>query len=81
MLRLQNIHKEYADGLKSREVLKNINIEIGDREIVAITGASGSGKSTLLNIMGCLDHPSEGQVFLDETCLTSLKRNSRQRYD
>lgn len=77
MLRLQNIHKKYADGLKSREVLKNINIEIGDREIVAITGASGSGKSTLLNIMGCLDAPSSGEVYLDEVCLTGLKKKQQ----
>ena len=77
MLRLQNIQKQYADGANSRDVLKNINIEIGDREIVAITGASGSGKSTLLNIMGTLDAPSSGEVYLDEVCLTNLKKKKQ----
>lgn len=77
MLKLQNIQKKYTDGLESREVLKCINMEIREREIVAITGASGSGKSTLLNIMGCLDSPDIGNVYLDEVCLTNLNRKQQ----
>jgi len=74
MLRLVDVSKRYesptSDG--SVPVLREITLEIGRGESVAIVGPSGSGKSTLLNIMGTLDRPNTGQVLLDGRELNQL---------
>ncbi len=69
MLKAVDIHKKYGD----LEVLKGINLNIKEAEIVAIVGPSGAGKTTLLQILGTLDKPDTGKVFLDITELSSLK--------
>jgi putative ABC transport system ATP-binding protein len=62
---LQNVHKVYQLGKVDVPALRGIDLEIFPGSFATIMGASGSGKSTLLNIIGCLDSPSEGKVFLD----------------
>jgi lipoprotein-releasing system ATP-binding protein len=71
MLSAKNIYKRYGPV----EVLKGVEIEINAGEIVSIVGPSGSGKSTLLHIMGTLDKPDMGQVFLHGNQITSLQGN------
>jgi lipoprotein-releasing system ATP-binding protein len=63
MLRATGIQKSYGQLM----VLKNIDLEIAKGEIVAIVGASGAGKSTLLHILGTLDTPDQGKVFIHDT--------------
>jgi putative ABC transport system ATP-binding protein len=60
MLRLENIHKSYHTGKQSLHVLKGIDLQIEEGELVSIMGSSGSGKSTLLNILGILDSYDQG---------------------
>ncbi|MGK8207143.1 MacB family efflux pump subunit [Burkholderia cenocepacia] len=60
LLKLAAVTRRFPAGDRDIVVLDNVNLSIDAGEIVAITGASGSGKSTLMNILGCLDHPSEG---------------------
>jgi putative ABC transport system ATP-binding protein len=64
LLSLVNLNKDYEDGKIVVHALKDINLEIEKGEFTAIAGPSGSGKSTLLNLIGCLDKPSSGKVFI-----------------
>jgi lipoprotein-releasing system ATP-binding protein len=68
ILRLVGVSKSY----EQIHVLRNVNLEMRRSESVAIVGPSGSGKSTLLNIIGTLDRPTVGQVFLDGQDLSQL---------
>jgi len=69
MLKAKGIKKSY--GLL--EVLKGVDLEITEGEIVCIVGSSGAGKSTLLHILGTLDMPDSGEIFLNNIALHSLK--------
>ena len=65
LISLKNICRSYRNGEQELQVLKNINLEIGEGEFVAIMGPSGSGKSTLMNIIGMLDTPTSGEYYLE----------------
>src|SRR5690606_550637 len=69
---VRGLGRDYRDGKHSLTVLDQIDLTIGSREFVAITGPSGSGKSTLLGLMAGLDRPSRGSVTIDGTCITTL---------
>lgn len=64
LITLEHLYRHYPSGDGFTTVLKDVNLTIGQGEMVAIVGASGSGKSTLMNILGCLDRPSEGKYFI-----------------
>lgn len=65
VIKLENVWKIYQLGKIELPILKGISLEIPKNGFVTIMGPSGSGKSTLLNIVGCLDTPTKGRVFLD----------------
>ncbi|RKY83730.1 lipoprotein-releasing system ATP-binding protein LolD [candidate division KSB1 bacterium] len=72
LLQAVNIHKSYFLGRNELRVLKGIDLEIYQGEILAIVGPSGVGKSTLLHILGALDRPTEGEVYIDSTMIFSM---------
>lgn len=80
MIELQGIKKSYFTGGKPLQVLKGIDLHIGDGELVSIMGSSGSGKSTLLNILGILDSYDEGEYTLAGTSMKNLSEKKAAQY-
>ncbi|MBU0478009.1 ABC transporter ATP-binding protein [bacterium] len=72
VVRTRNVKKVFMMGNVSLEALKGINLEIKRGEYISIMGPSGSGKSTLFNMIGGLDKPSEGKVYIDEVDVAQL---------
>ncbi|PEW84446.1 peptide ABC transporter ATP-binding protein [Bacillus cereus] len=75
VVRLENVVKTYGEGETQVQALKGINLSIHRGEFVTIVGASGSGKSTLLHILGGLDRPSSGNVFIGGENIYNYKDN------
>ena len=70
--KLENIHKVYHIGKVDFPALRGISFSIEEGEFLSIAGPSGSGKTTILNLLGCLDKPSKGKIFLEEKDITAL---------
>ncbi len=70
--KLENIHKVYHIGKIDFPALRGISFSIEEGEFLSIAGPSGSGKTTVLNLLGCLDKPSQGKIFLEEKDITAL---------
>ncbi|MBP7810332.1 MAG: ABC transporter ATP-binding protein [Bacteroidia bacterium] len=68
MISAKNIHKKYAE----LEILKGITVDINKGEVVSVVGSSGAGKTTLLTILGTLDRPTSGELFIDGTDVYKL---------
>ena len=73
ILRTENLKKYYEQGASPVKAIDGVDISVAQGEFVAIVGTSGSGKSTLLNMLGGLDRPTEGKVFVDGKDIFSLK--------
>ena len=73
IIKTKNLIKEYGQGENTIFALNNVSIDLEEGEFVAIVGSSGSGKSTLLNMLGGLDFPNEGEIYIRGTRLSDLK--------
>ena len=75
IISVKNIHKTYNEKTVPVHALRGVDLEISEGEFTAIVGPSGSGKTTLLNIIGGLDRPTEGDIRLEQTELSTLNEN------
>ena len=80
MIEIKDLHKSYHMGSNSLHVLKGINFNVREGELVSIMGSSGSGKSTLLNILGMLDEADEGSYVLDGVPIKNLNEKVAAKY-
>ncbi len=80
MIEIKELHKSYSMGKSTLHVLKGINFNVAEGEMVAIMGSSGSGKSTLLNILGMLDVAEEGTYNLDGKVIKDLDETKAAIY-
>ncbi len=77
VVRCEGLVKTFNDGNLNVEVLKNINMNVHEGEMLAILGSSGSGKSTLLQLLGGLDKPTAGRIWVNETEINTLNQRER----
>lgn len=80
MIQIKDLHKSYQMGSNSLHVLKGINFNAQEGEMVAIMGSSGSGKSTFLNIIGMLDEADTGSYDLDGKAIKNLNEKIAAKY-
>ena len=80
VLSATGLTKTFSDGQQTITVLKDLNLEVGAGEWLAIVGASGAGKSTLLNLLGGLDLPTAGEIAVAGTALPALSELERSRW-
>lgn len=79
VLEVSQVSKIYGEGAARVSALKDVDLEVGAGELVAIMGPSGSGKSTLLTIAGTLEQPTSGEVLIEGRAVAGLSRNERAR--
>ena len=72
IIKLKNVWKTYKMGEVEVHALRGLDLEVKEGEFLAIQGPSGSGKSTAMNLIGCLDIPSQGKIYLDDQDISTL---------
>jgi len=80
MIEVKNVSKVYKMGKERVTALNNVSLKINDGEFVAIVGPSGSGKSTLMHLVGGLDTPTTGSIYIDNKDISKLKDKEMSKY-
>lgn len=80
MYKIENLNKDFTDGDGVCHALKSINLSISTGQMVAIVGKSGSGKSTLFNILGAIDHATDGRVIINGKNIAELSEGELCKY-
>lgn len=80
MIKIENVNKYYYSGSEKIHAVRNFNVTLPDKGLVFILGPSGSGKSTLLNLLGGLDSPDEGKIWIEDKDLTKLSNKEKIAY-
>ncbi len=80
MIKIENLRKTYHAGETEVKALRDINFLIKKGEFISIAGPSGSGKTTLLNLIGCIDDPDSGQIFINEKAVSEMNKNEKAMF-
>ncbi|MGB4291094.1 MAG: ATP-binding cassette domain-containing protein, partial [Dethiobacteria bacterium] len=76
ILKVENLSKVYGSGAAQVKAVDGVSFSVNRGEFVAVVGASGSGKSTLLHMIGGVDRPTSGKVFVEDTDIYSLNETN-----
>ena len=79
LIKVTNLNKTFYFQKKKLNILRNINIDIKEGEMVALLGPSGSGKSTFLHMIGLLDKPTSGQIYFQEKITNKMSENEKDQ--
>ena len=79
LIQTKDLHKVYKTGTVGPPALNGVSIELHEKEFTAVAGPSGSGKSTLLHLLGGLDRPTSGEIFLKGVALSGLSKDKLAR--
>jgi len=79
IIRIENLYKSFGEGDNLVEVLKDINLSVNQGEFVSIMGASGCGKSTLLYLLGGLDSPDKGEIYIHDKDINKMKDKEKSK--
>jgi len=79
VMRTENLRKVYRTGTIETPALRGVDLELHEREFTAVAGPSGSGKSTLLHLLGGLDQPTDGEIYLDGRAMSGLSKDELAR--
>ena len=77
VVKIENVARVYTVGKMETQALRGVNLSIENGEFTSLVGPSGSGKTKLLQMIGCLDQPTSGRVFINNKDVTTLNRNQR----
>ena len=80
LFRISNLSKIYGEKELAVQALKNITINIPKNKFIVILGESGSGKSTFLNMIGCMDNPTNGEIFFENTDITKFTKSEMTNF-
>jgi len=80
MIKVKNLHKKYYLGELEIPVLNGIDLEVKEGDYILVTGRSGAGKSTLLYLIGLLDLPTKGQIFIDKKDVGAYNDKEKSQY-
>src|SRR5512134_3239902 len=80
VLRAESLHKQFRSGPLELDILRGVDLEVAEGEMVAIVGPSGSGKSTLLHLLAALDTPTSGAIYFSQKALDALSEAERAEY-
>ena len=80
MIKIENLKKTYHAGETEVKALREINLNIDKGEFISIAGPSGSGKTTLLNLIGCIDNPDSGQIFIENKAVSEMNKNDKAMF-
>lgn len=79
VLKLDNVSKVYSEAATGVTAVSGIDLTVHEAELTSILGPSGSGKSTLLHLMGLLDHPTSGKIYIDGIDTTKIPEDGKAR--
>src|SRR5512136_175927 len=80
MIKVNNLQKIYGKGSTATHALKGVSLQVDSGEFVAIMGRSGSGKSTLLHMLGLLDAPTSGEIYIDSRNVLTLSKEEQAQF-
>jgi len=80
MIVARDLHKIYGRGPSTTHALKGVNLAVESGEFVAVMGRSGSGKSTLLHLLGLLDMPTSGEIYIEDTDVLKLAEEKKSKF-